>query len=54
MGARELFYWAPTSSSVVSDTDIVKRDTEDDLDWIREQVLDLYYLNAPQSVSAKI
>ena len=46
MGARELIYWAPTSSSVVSDADIVKRDMGDDFDWIREQVLDLYYLNA--------
>ena len=50
---RRFFFQAP-ASSVASDVDIVKRDRGDSFDWIRELFLDLYYLSATQSVSAKI
>ena len=54
MGAGGFFYRAPTLLLVASDVDIIKRDRGGNIDWTREQFLDLYYLNAAQSVSVKI
>ena len=53
-GAIELFCWAPASSSVAMTWTSSRGDSGDNSDWIREQFLDLYNLNATQLVSVRI